>query len=90
MINLSYETEALAQRIAVLRRVSIEQAIQLALEETARSEGISVESGYRRDSSPEAIHARRKRIDEIVNEVAALPILDPRPVEQIIDDINDL
>ncbi len=90
MINLSHDTEALAQRIAVLRQVSIEQAIRLALEETARSEGIPVEPGYRRDSSPEAIKARRKRIDEIVNEVAALPILDSRPVEQIIDDINDL
>lgn len=33
--------------------------------------------------------ARRARIDRIVAEIAALPVLDPRSPQEIMDDINE-
>ena len=41
MINLSQETEALAQRLAAAQRLSVEAAIQRALEAHARASGIA-------------------------------------------------
>ena len=90
MINLSQETEALAQRLAVAKHLSVEEAIRMALEKKARAEGIAPEPRRPRDQSPEASAARRKRIDEIVHQVALLPVLDPRPTQEIIDELNEL
>jgi hypothetical protein len=41
-----------------------------------------------RDRSEEAGAARRARLDRIVREIAALPILDPRTSQEIMDDLN--
>ena len=90
MISLSQETEALAQRIAQAKRVAVDVAIRGALEDKARAEGITLDVRRPRDTSPEAVAARIARIDEIVREVASLPVLDPRSLSEIIDELNEL
>jgi len=45
MLQLSQETEALARRLAAAQRLSVDDAIRLALEERARSAGLSPEVG---------------------------------------------
>lgn len=82
--------EALAQRIALAKGVAVDDAIHGALENTARAEGITLETRRPRDQSAEAVAARRARIDEIVREVAALPVLDPRSTQELIDELNEL
>jgi antitoxin VapB len=88
MIILSRETEALARRLADAQSVSIEDAVRQALEARARDAGIA--PGLRRsgDRSPEAIAARRARIDQVVRDIAAMPILDRRSPREIMDDLN--
>jgi hypothetical protein len=44
----------------------------------------------RRDQSPAAIAARRESLDRIGAEIAAMPILDPRSPNEIVDDLNAL
>jgi antitoxin VapB len=92
MIELSQETEALAQRLAAAQRLSVDDAIRLALEERARSAGLALapKPGKPRDRSPEAIAARWERIHSLAAEIAAMPVLDPRSIEEIVDDINAL
>ena len=90
MINLSPETEALAQRLAVAHHLSVEQAIRLALEEKARTEGIASEPLRPRERSLDAIDARRARTDKFVAELAAMPIFDSRSPREIMDDLNAL
>ena len=87
MISLSEETEALARRIGLAKHVAVDDAIRGALENTARAEGITLEARRPRDTSPEAVAAR---IDEIVRAVASLPVLDSRPTQEIIDELNEL
>jgi antitoxin VapB len=88
MINLSQETEALAQRLALAKRLSVEEVIRLALEEKGRAEGIAPESGQPRDLSPKAVAARRARTDRLVAALAAMPVLDRRSPRDIMDDLN--
>jgi antitoxin VapB len=92
MIELSQETEALAQRLAAAQRLSVDEAIRLALEERARATGLALapKSVKPRDNSPEAIAARRAALQRFAAEIAAMPVLDPRSVEEIVDDINAL
>lgn len=89
MINLSLETEALAQRLALAKHLTVEEAIRLALEDKARAEGLSVEPTPR-DPSAAAVAARRARMDEIVRAVQLLPVVDRRPTQQLIDELNEL
>ena len=89
MINLSQETEILAQRIARAKSLTVEDTIRMVLEDKARAEGIALEPRPR-DQSAEAIAARRLRTDKLVATFAALPILDPRPPREIMDDLNAL
>jgi antitoxin VapB len=88
MINLSQETEALARRLADAQSVSIEDAVKQALEARARDAGLVPEPRRPRDRSPEAVAARRARIDRIVRDIAAMPILDRRSPREIMDDLN--
>jgi hypothetical protein len=91
MISLSQETEALAQRLAAAQRLSVEATIQQALEAIARRAGIALDAQrQRRDASPEAVAARIARFEAIAEKVAAAPVNDPRPVSEIIDDLNAL
>jgi len=88
MITLSRETEALAERLAAARRVSVEEAVRQALEESVRAAGVA--PGPARASTNAEIAAKKARIDQLVAEIAALPILDPRSPQEIMDDINEL
>jgi hypothetical protein len=88
MINLPQEIEALAQRLALAKRVSVEEVIRLALEEKGRAEGMTPESGQLRDPSPEAVATRRARTDRLVAALAAMPVLDRRSPRDIMDDLN--
>ena len=90
MINLSRETEALAQRLADVQRVTVEDAVRQALEARANAAGITICAGPTRDGSPKAIAARRARVSQIVQEIAAKPVLDRRSQSEIIDDLNAL
>lgn len=90
MISLSQEIEALAKRLAAAQSLSVEDAIRLALEEKARAAGVVIEPRHPRDQSPEAVAARHARTDRFVAELAAMPVLDPRSPQEIMDDLNAL
>ena len=88
MLELSQETEALAKRLAVLQRLSIDDAVRQALEESARGAGLAPR--LIRDPSPRAIAVRRARLAEFVAELAAMPVLDTRSPQEIADDLDPL
>ena len=90
MISLSQETEALAQRIAATQRLSVDATIQQALEAIARRAGITLDAQRPRDTSPEAVAARIARFDAFARRIAGAPVSDPRPVSEIVDDLNAL
>ncbi len=92
MIQLSQETEALAQRLAAAQRLSVEDAIRQALEERARRQGIALAPELRKlgGRSPAEVAARWERIHSLAAEISAMPVLDPRSVEEIVNDINAL
>ena len=84
MINLSQETEALAQRLAAAQRLSVEATIQRALEAHAHFAGIEQDLNPRR---------RRMTVEQMLafgSEIAAMPLLDPRSPNEIMDDLNAL
>jgi antitoxin VapB len=84
MINLSQEAEALAERLAAAQRLSVDAAIQRALEAHARAAGIEPEV-----TSPR----RRMTVEQMLafgSEIASMPILDPRSPTEIMDDLNAL
>lgn len=85
MLELSSTTEAIALRLAKAQDVSVDRAVRQALE-TCELRLVSPE----KDVSPLAVTARLARIDAIVKEIAALPILDARSVKEIVDDLNAL
>ncbi len=89
MITLPQETEALARRLAQMKHTTVEDAIRVALEDKARSDGIMPEP-RRRDQSAEAVAARRSRTDELVATLAALSILDSRAPREIMEDLDAL
>ena len=88
MINLSQETEALALQLANVKRLSVEDAIRMALEDKARAEGIFPGPRRPRQQSGEAIAERRARTDKFVASLAVMPVRDPRSPREIMDDIN--
>lgn len=90
MIDLSDETEALARRLADAQGTSVENVVRQALEASAWAAGIGSQPLRIRDVSPKAVAARRSRMDRLVEEIAAMPILDPRSPQEIMDDLNTL
>ena len=83
MIHLSQETEALAIRLAAVQRLSVDAAIQQALKEQARIV----------TREPQASARRRMNAREMLSvgsEIGALPILDPRSPQEIMDDLATL
>jgi hypothetical protein len=84
-IALSPETVALAERLAAAHGVSVEEAVRQAIEQCALAAGV-IER--KRDTSPEAIAHRRAVMQQIVDEINALPVLDPRPWREILDDVS--
>lgn len=90
MIHLSWETEALARRLALAKGIPLEDAVRNAIEHSAREAGVLGKPQIQRDQSPEAIAARKARMDKIADEIANLPVLDPRSPAEIMDDLNVL
>jgi len=90
MINLSQETEALAQRLAAAQHVSVDDAIRQALEARAVEAGLLPALRRPRDASPEGTAERRKRVARIIGEITAMPVLDARSPRDIVDDLNAL
>jgi antitoxin VapB len=80
MIHLSAETEALAKRLAAAQQLTIDVAIRLALEEKARAAGLVVEMARRRMSIESMI--------AFGADIAAMPLLDARSPQEIMDDMN--
>jgi antitoxin VapB len=81
MVNLSHETEVLAAQLASEQCVSVDTAIRLALEAQVRLNGLILTARPR----------RRMTIAQMTNfgiEIAALPLLDSRSPNEIMDDIN--
>ncbi len=89
MIDLSDETEVLVRRLAEAQRLTEEDVVRQALEARALEAGLPLVSGPTRDQPPEAAAGRRERLDQIVREIAALPVLDGRSPSDIMDDLND-
>ena len=87
MIDLSPETELLALRVAAAQHVTIDDAVREALEASAQTVGVAVSS---RDTSPEAIATRRERAARFIEALAGMPVLDNRPIQEIVDDLNDV
>ncbi len=83
MINLSQETEALAEQLAAAQGLSVEAVIRQALEARARVAGVAPEMRSRRRLTVEQMLA-------VGSEISAMPLLDPRSPREIIDDINAL
>jgi antitoxin VapB len=83
MISLSQETEALAKRLAAAQHLSVEEVIQQALEAQARAAGVRPEGRPRRRMTAGQMCA-------LGAEIAALPVLDARSPNEIMDDLNAL
>jgi antitoxin VapB len=76
-IELTGSAERLASRVAKMRGVSIEQAVEEAIAESARSAGVEGKA----TPSPEDIV---KALDKLSLEFVALPVLDDRSIDEII------
>ena len=89
MLTLSEETENLAQQLAEAQNLSVDAAVRRALEQQARSVGVTrqTETGRVPD---EEVARRRAAMEEITRQIDALPILDHRPWQEIADEINEL
>ena len=88
MINLSPDTVILAKRLAAARGLSMEDAIRQAIEQSAREAGVLTGPISRRDLSVKAIAARKARMAQIADEIAAMPVLDSRSPRAIMDELN--
>jgi antitoxin VapB len=90
MVQLSQETEALARRLAAAQGISMDEAIRQALEQKAREAGLVPKPGKHRDTSPKAVAARKAGLDAVADDIAKMPVLDPRTPREIMDDLNAL
>ncbi len=82
VITLPKETEVLAARLATARNLSIETAIRRALEEQARASGLETTNPRRRMSVEDML--------ALGAEIVALPLLDRRSPEDIMDGLDPL
>jgi antitoxin VapB len=80
MIEVSGDIEALARRIAAVRGVSVEDAPAWAIEEGAHRSGVA--RPRRRMTSAQML--------AVGDEITALPLLDPRNPQEIMQEINAL
>ncbi|MBV8924783.1 MAG: hypothetical protein JOZ74_05375 [Bradyrhizobium sp.] len=79
MVQLSDNIEALARMIAAARGVSVEDAVAWAIEEGAHRSGLA--RPRRRMTGAQML--------AVGDEIAALPLLDPRSPREIMQEIND-
>ncbi len=78
MLHLPPETEALAQRIAAAWRLSVEQAVKLAIEAAARID--SNPPGGANLSRGELM----RQMEEISARSGARPLVDPRSPDELL------
>jgi antitoxin VapB len=90
MIHLSEETLALARRLAAAQGLSVEATVRQALEQSAREVGVPSPRRTPRDLSSQAVAARKADLDAFADEIARMPVLDPRSPQKIMDDLNAL
>lgn len=91
MIDLSQETEALAPRLAEAQSVTVDDVVRQALEARAVAAGVfRVASKTGRECATDSATARQERMDRIMQEIAAMPVLDRRSPREIVDDLNAL
>jgi antitoxin VapB len=83
MIDLSHETEALAKRLAEMQRLSVDVAIRRALERQATAAGIADDT-----RRPPRWRMSVAEMLAVGDEIAAMPLLDPRSSQEIMDDLN--
>ncbi len=88
MIALSKDSEALARRLAEAKHLPVQDVIKQALEASARSAGVSREP-FEPSRLAETTAARKASIARIVAQVKALPILDPRSPQEIMDELDE-
>ena len=84
MIELSEHTEALVRRLAEEQSMTVDAALRRVLETEEQA------LPKARDTSPAAIAARKAALDRAVREIAALPDLDPRSSQEIMDGLDPL
>jgi antitoxin VapB len=82
-IELSPATLAMAQRLALAKGTSVAAIVERAVEESARAAGVATEAPPRRRMTVEQMQA-------LAAEIAAMPLLDPRSPQEIIDEINEI
>ena len=90
MIKLSQETEALAARIAAAYKLPVDDAVRQALEAWAQAAELLQEPQRFRNQSTVAVARRKAGIDRAVADLAAMPVLDARSPNEIMDDLNAL
>lgn len=66
----------------------MEDTVRQAIEKKARETGITSEPYPRRDLSPAAVAGRKARMERVVQEIASMPVLDPRSPREIMDELN--
>jgi antitoxin VapB len=88
VVDLPPEAIALAERLAAVQGVSLEEAITRAIKQYALATGVT--ESPKRDTSPEATAARIALMEKIVDEIAAMPVRDPRSPQEIMDELNEL
>jgi hypothetical protein len=70
---------------AALQGLSVEEAVAEAIEQRAVALGVT---GTPQDTSPEAIARRKAETERIIDEINALPVLDPRSWREILEEVS--
>ena len=83
MINLTDETITLARRIAGAQHVTVDAAVRSALEELAKNRHIDIGA-----ATPERPRMTIEEMLAVGDEIAAMPLLDSRSPQEIMDDLN--
>jgi antitoxin VapB len=73
MIHLSHRTESLARRLAAARGISVEEAVNLAIEESSKE--ISLPAAADNKLTKDELI---RRMEEISARCGARPLIDPR------------
>lgn len=84
MLSLPPETRRLAERLAAVQGIPVDEAVKRAIEASARAAGVTAE--------PQRPH-RRQTVEQMLAvgaEISAMPLLDPRSPKEIMDDLNAL
>ena len=90
MINLSQETEALAERLAATQSLSVEGAVRLRSKRKRAVPELPWNHGDRAINPPKQSPRGHARTNRFVTELAAMSVRDPRSPRDIMYDLNAL